>query len=83
MLYFAIAILLILMLASLGYSLLAMIKDDGSSMRNVKGLTFRVAIWVVLFLFIMFGMYTGKIDPSNSINKSLLQQSSQNSQSNN
>lgn len=66
------------MVASLGYSLFAMIKDDGTSSRNVKGLTIRVAIWIVLFLFIMGGVYTGKISPSNSINKALLQQSSQN-----
>lgn len=74
MYYFIIALLLILMFISLGYSLFAMIKDDGNSTRNVKGLTIRVGIWALLFLFIVAGVYTGKINPSNSIEQAMMMQ---------
>ena len=55
-----------LILASLGSALYFMVKDKGkASTRMVKALTWRVALSVVLFAFLMlayyFGFITGKL----------------------
>ena len=62
-----IAILLIVMLGSLASAFWYMYKDRGKGTRTVKALTFRISIWIVLFLLIVVGIYTGWITPSNTI----------------
>ena len=62
-----IAILLVLMLWSLGSAFWYMLKDRGSGTRTVKALTARIAIWGILLLTIILGMYFGWITPSNTI----------------
>ncbi len=62
-----IAILLVLMLWSLGSAFWYMLKDRGSGTRTVKALTARIAIWAILLLTIILGMYFGWITPSNTI----------------
>ena len=62
-----IALLLVLMLGSLGSAFYYMYKDRGRSTRTVKALTARVSIWVLLFALIVGGIYTGWITPSNTI----------------
>ncbi len=62
-----IIVLMILMLASLASAFWYMIKDRGRSDRTVKALTVRISIWVVLFLVLVGGVYSGLITPSNSI----------------
>ena len=62
-----IVVLMILMLVSLASALWYMIKDRGKSNRTVKALTVRISIWIVLFLLLVGGVYTGLITPSNSI----------------
>ncbi len=62
-----IALLVVLMLGSLGSAFYYMYKDRGKTERTVKALTARIAIWVVLFALIVGGIYTGLITPSNTI----------------
>ena len=62
-----IIVLIILMLASLASAFWYMIKDRGTSNRTVKALTLRISIWILLFLILVGGVYTGLITPSNSI----------------
>lgn len=63
--------LLLAMIASLGVGLFHLLKtpderDTGDKV--VKSLTWRIGIWVVLFLFILLSMKLGWIKPSNSVN---------------
>ncbi|MBT6069875.1 MAG: DUF2909 domain-containing protein, partial [Proteobacteria bacterium] len=44
-----VVILLVTMVASLGYAMLSMVRDKGRGTTTVKALTYRVGIWVVLF----------------------------------
>ncbi len=44
-----------------------MMKDGGKGTRNVKALTFRISICIVLFIIVLIGMGTGKIIPSNTL----------------
>ena len=48
-------------------SVVFMMKDGGKGTRNVKALTVRISICVVLFIIILIGMATGKIVPSNTL----------------
>ncbi len=48
-------------------SVVFMMKDGGKGTRNVKALTFRISICVVLFIIVLIGMGTGKIIPSNTL----------------
>ena len=41
-------------------------KDKGDKV--VKALTWRIGIWVILFIFIMLSVKLGWIEPSNSVN---------------
>ena len=44
-----------------------MMKDGGKGTRNVKALTIRITICIVLFIILLIGMGTGKIVPSNTL----------------
>lgn len=48
-------------------SVVYMMKDGGKGTRNVKALTFRISICIVLFIIVLIGMGTGKIIPSNTL----------------
>ena len=48
-------------------SVVFMMKDGGKGTRNVKALTVRISICIVMFIIILIGMGTGKIIPSNSL----------------
>lgn len=66
-----IVVLLLAMIASLGVGLFHLLKtpderDKGDQL--FKSLTWRIGIWVVLFLFILLSMKLGWIKPSNSVN---------------
>lgn len=65
-----IVVLLLAMIASLGVGLFHLLKtpderDKGDQL--FKSLTWRIGIWVVLFLFILLSMKLGWIKPSNSV----------------
>ncbi|MDE0308330.1 MAG: DUF2909 domain-containing protein [Acidiferrobacterales bacterium] len=62
-----IAVLLVLMLWSLGSAFWYMLKDRGKGTRTVRALTARIAIWVILLLTIIAGIHFGWITPSNTI----------------
>ncbi len=59
--------LLLAMIVSLFSGLYFLAKDQGRSNRTLKALTYRISIWVVLFAFLVLGIYTGFIKPSNSV----------------
>lgn len=60
-------LLIVAMVASLFSALWFMIKDRGEGTRTVKALTVRVGIWVFLFALLGIGVYTGLIEPKNSL----------------
>ena len=59
-------------------SVVFMMKDGGKGTRNVKALTFRVTICVILFVIVLIGIGTGKIVPSNSVYPPIPEQADQN-----
>jgi ABC-type dipeptide/oligopeptide/nickel transport system permease component len=75
-----IIILLLAMIASLGIGLFHLLKtpderDKGDKV--VKSLTWRIGIWVVLFLFILLSMKMGWIKPSSSVHPQKFNQEQQ------
>ncbi len=59
--------LVVLMLYSLFSGLFFLVKDRGQGSRTLKALTARISIWVILFVFLCVGLYTGFIKPTNSV----------------
>ena len=51
--------------------------EDWRGTGTVKALTYRVGIWVVLFILIVVGLYTGTIKPGGSLEKAAFQTQSQ------
>lgn len=47
-------------------SVVFMMKDGGKGTRNVKALTFRISVCVILFVILMIAIGTGHLVPSNS-----------------
>lgn len=60
-------LLLLAMIVSLFSGLYFLYKDQGKTDRTLKALTTRISIWVVLFVILCAGIYTGVITPSNSV----------------
>jgi len=58
-----IIVLLLLILASLAGGMFSLVKDHGDSDRTVKFLTFRIALSILVFLFIALSFYMGWIQP--------------------
>ena len=66
---FLIIVLFIAMVASLCIAMRHMLRDRGQGDSTVRALTIRVGIWVVLFLFIAIGLYSGFLSPGDSLQK--------------
>ena len=58
-----IAVLLLLIVLSLGASMFSMIKDRFNSNATVKLLTVRIVLSIVTFVFIVFSFYMGWLQP--------------------
>ena len=58
-----VVILFLLILLSLGSGLFYLVKDQGKTKRTAKALTYRIAISLIAFLFLMIGYFTGLIQP--------------------
>ncbi|MCC8999318.1 MAG: twin transmembrane helix small protein [Candidatus Contendobacter sp.] len=58
-----VAIILLLILASLGSGLVFMIRDQGRGPRAVKALTVRIALSVGLFFLLLLAYAAGLINP--------------------
>ncbi len=58
-----VVILLLLIVLSLGAGMFTLVQDRGSSNRTVKFLTFRIALSILVFLFIAFAFFMGWIQP--------------------
>jgi FtsH-binding integral membrane protein len=57
----------ILIIASLGFALVFMMKDKGKNNRMATALTFRVAFSIALFLLLLFSYKMGWIQPTGII----------------
>ena len=62
-----IILFLVAMLVSLFSGLFFLAKDGNESRRTLNALTARISIWVVLFIILAVGIYTGALSPSLSI----------------
>jgi FtsH-binding integral membrane protein len=62
-----VALVLIAILASLASGLYFMMKDNDDSDRMVKALTWRIALSVSLFIFLMAGYYFGWFQPNSQL----------------
>ena len=65
-----IIVLLLAMIVSLGVGLYHLLKtpdENDKGDKVVKALTWRIGIWVVLFVFILSAVKLGWIEPSNSV----------------
>ncbi len=58
-----IAVLLLLVVASLAAGMFSLVKDGNDSRRTVTFLTLRIALSIVTFLFIAFAFYMDWIRP--------------------
>lgn len=58
-----IAVLLALIVLSLGASMFSMIRDRGNTNRTVKLLTVRIVLSILTFIFIFISFYMGWIQP--------------------
>lgn len=58
-----IVVMLVLILLSLGAGMFSLIKNRGDTNRTVKFLTFRIALSILVFLFIALSFYMGWIQP--------------------
>ncbi|MCG8433194.1 MAG: twin transmembrane helix small protein [Gammaproteobacteria bacterium] len=56
-------IILIAILTSLGSALFYLVKDQGTSKRTVKALTFRIGLSLALFIMLLVAYATGIIQP--------------------
>ena len=74
-----IILFLVAMLVSLFSGLIFLAKDQSDSRRTLNALTVRISIWVVLFLLLAVGVYTGTLTPSNSIKPDWAKQQEQTS----
>ena len=75
-----IVILLLAMSASLGVGLYHLLKTPDQNDKGdkvVKALTWRIGIWVVLFVFILSAVKLGWIEPSNSVHPAKFNQEQQ------
>ena len=75
-----IVILLLAMIASLGVGLYHLLKTPDQNDKGdkvVKALTWRIGIWVVLFVFILSAVKLGWIEPSNSVHPAKFNQEQQ------
>ena len=63
----AVVLVLIAIVFSLGSGLVFMLKDGGRSTRNVKALTIRISLSVVLFLLLLLSYATGFFGPQKPI----------------
>lgn len=57
-----IALILIVIIASLGSAMFFLIKDTSQKKRTLKALTVRIGISVVLFIFIIIAYHMGWIE---------------------
>lgn len=55
------------MLVSLGLGMVFLLRDRGRGTRTVRALTWRIGIWVALFLLLLGGLYSGLITPNSSL----------------
>lgn len=62
-----IGILFVLIVASLIFALVSLVKDRGRSKRTVNALTLRVILSVLVFLCLLIGYFSGALLPHNIV----------------
>ena len=58
-----VVLLLLLIVLSLAAGMVTLVQDRGSTNRTAKFLTFRIALSILVFLFIAFAFFMGWIQP--------------------
>jgi hypothetical protein len=58
-----IIIVMLVILIALGSSLVFLVRDEGKTNRTVKALTWRIALSLVLFIFLLLAFGLGWIKP--------------------
>ncbi|WED43590.1 twin transmembrane helix small protein [Legionella cardiaca] len=58
-----ILIVMLIILAALGSSLVFLVRDEGKTKRTVKALTWRIGLSLLLFLFLFLAFSMGWIQP--------------------
>ncbi|MBL8382044.1 MAG: twin transmembrane helix small protein [Burkholderiales bacterium] len=58
------AVILVLILASLGSAMVFLVKDQSRTRRTLRALTVRISLSVALFLFLLFGHWMGWFTPN-------------------
>lgn len=58
-----ILLVMLIILFSLGSGLYFLIQDEGKTKRTVKALTWRIALSLALFIFLLIGFSFGLIQP--------------------
>ena len=58
-----IIIAMLIILLALGSGLFYLVKDTGNTNRTVKALTWRIALSLILFIFLILSFYMGWIKP--------------------
>lgn len=56
-------VMIALILSSLGFGLYYLVHDQGKTKRTVRALTFRIALSIILFLFLFIAFAMGWISP--------------------
>ncbi len=56
-------IVMLIIFLALGSGLFFLVRDEGKSNRTVKALTWRIALSLCLFVFLMLGFRLGFINP--------------------
>lgn len=60
---YIIVILMLIVLISLFSAFITLIKDSGNTTRTVKSLTVRIGVSLLIFAFLMVGVFMGWITP--------------------
>lgn len=60
---FVLIALLVIIVVNLGFALVYMLKDSGTSSRMLKSLTWRIGLSMVLFVLLIVGAQLGWIQP--------------------
>ena len=58
-----IILVMLIILISLGSGIVFLVKDEGKTKRTVKALTWRIALSIGLFIFLILGFSFGFISP--------------------
>ena len=69
MVQFIVIVCLVGIVASLGFGLVHLVSDKGESKKMVRALTFRIALSLALFIFLLVAWWQGWIHPASGFQR--------------